>query len=495
MKVVMVMFDSLNRHMLPNYGCEWTKAPNFSRLAKRSTTFDKAYVCSMPCMPARRELHTGRPNFLHRSWGPIEPFDDSMPQMLDKAGVYTHLCSDHYHYWEDGGATYHTRYSSWEFFRGQEGDQCIGHVAEPPVPHNINGKGRRPDWVNRQFQQRDEDLPQTKTFDAGVAFIDRNHAEDRWFLQIECFDPHEPFWSGEKYHGLYPHDYVEATEGVYDWPDYGPVGERTPKQIEHLKLRYAALMSKCDESLGRVLDAFDKHDLWKDTMLVVCTDHGFMLGEHDLLAKNWMGWYEETAHTPFFIWDPRCPQAAGQRRDALVQPMIDLGPTLLDFFGLQATPDMLGGNLKATIESDAKLREGAVFGAARSAVQVTDGRYSYMRWPVRENNGPFCQYTLMPTNMRGFFPPGQIQNATLVEPLSFTKGMPVLRCGRAEASPLKADADKQHRLWDLQSDPHQNNPLQDPALENRMKDLMVKLMKECDAPAEQYLRMGLEDLV
>ena len=126
MKAVMVMFDSLNRHLLPPYGCDWTHAPNFARLAQRAATFDRSYVCSMPCMPARRDFHTSRPHFLHCPWGPLEPFDDSVPQMLSDAGVYTHLASDHYHYWEDGGATYHNRYSSWEFFRGQEGDSWIG---------------------------------------------------------------------------------------------------------------------------------------------------------------------------------------------------------------------------------------------------------------------------------------------------------------------------------------------------------------------------------
>ena len=82
MKAIMVMFDSLNRHMLPPYGCDWVHAPNFTRLAERTVTFENSYIGSMPCIPARREMHTGRYNFLHRSWGPIEPFDDSAPQML-----------------------------------------------------------------------------------------------------------------------------------------------------------------------------------------------------------------------------------------------------------------------------------------------------------------------------------------------------------------------------------------------------------------------------
>ena len=59
MKAIMVMFDSLNRAMLESYGCTGTRTPNFKRLAQRATQFENCYVGSMPCMPARRELHTG----------------------------------------------------------------------------------------------------------------------------------------------------------------------------------------------------------------------------------------------------------------------------------------------------------------------------------------------------------------------------------------------------------------------------------------------------
>ena len=70
-------------------------------------------------MPARRDLLTGRLTFLHRSWGPLEPFDNAFPELLKAKGVHSHLVTDHYHYFEYGGATYHNRYSTFEFFRGQ----------------------------------------------------------------------------------------------------------------------------------------------------------------------------------------------------------------------------------------------------------------------------------------------------------------------------------------------------------------------------------------
>jgi arylsulfatase A-like enzyme len=105
MKTIFVLFDSLVRNALECYGGSDIDTPNFKRFAQRSITFDRHYTGSLPCMPARRDLHTGRLNFLHRSWGPLEPFDRSFSEALQAAGVYTHLVSDHYHYWEDGGAT------------------------------------------------------------------------------------------------------------------------------------------------------------------------------------------------------------------------------------------------------------------------------------------------------------------------------------------------------------------------------------------------------
>jgi len=480
MKAVMVMFDSLNRHMLPPYNPDtWVHAPNFRRLAARTATFDRSYVCSMPCMPARRDMHTGRPNFLHTSWGPLEPFDDSVPAMLSAEGVYTHLDSDHYHYWEDGGSTYHNRYNSWQFFRGQEGDPFIGQIADPEIPENINGKGRRSDWVNRQYLRSDEQMPQSQTFKAGVDFIDRNHDEDRWFLQIECFDPHEPFVSDRRWRERYT--MPSPDDPVFDWPPYGPV-EQTEQQVATAQRNYAALMSRCDASLGDVLDAFDRHNLWDDTMLIVCTDHGYMLGEHQCWAKNWMPLYEEVSHTPFFVWDPRHPKAAGQRREALVQPAIDVGPTLLRFFGLEPTADMLGCDLGPVMADDQAVRDAAIFGYHGNRVNVTDGRYVYMRARLPEK--PSYRYTLMTNPMRGFV---NMKDAELTRPFGFTKEMPLLKvAGGGGSAANDHEGHTGHLLFDLQADPGQKTCLDDREIESRMIDHMTRLMAACEAPSEVY---------
>ncbi|MFK7803777.1 MAG: sulfatase [Anaerolineae bacterium] len=497
MKAIFVMFDTLNRHMLPPYGCEWTHAPNFQRLAKKTVTFDNCYVGSMPCMPARRELHTGRYNFLHRSWSPLEPFDNSMPQMLQENGVYSHLITDHQHYWEDGGATYHNRYSSYEFVRGQEGDLWKGHVDDPfEIPENYRAKTAidkdnashkmwRQDWINRSYMPTPEEHSQVQVFDLGLEFMQNNANADNWFLQIETFDPHEPYFSYEEYKKHYPHEHNGPTR---DWPPYSRVTE-TPEEVEHMRYEYAALLSMCDAQLGRVLDLMDEQNMWEDTLLIVGTDHGFLLGEHDWWAKNIQPWYNIIAHTPLFIWDPRS-KLADERRQSLVQ-MIDFPATLLDYFEVGLPADMQGKPLRQTILNDTPVRDAGLFGVHGGHVNVTDGRHVYMRAPINPDNAPLFEYTLMPTHIRSPFSPDELKDAELAPPFTFTKECPLLKIpARAwtNAHPFGT------LLFDVEADPEQLEPLdhaENADVEADMIAHLTKLMRENDAPAEQYQRLGL----
>jgi arylsulfatase A-like enzyme len=433
-------------------------------------------------------LHTGRYNFLHRSWGPLEPFDDSMPEILREHGVYTHLVTDHQHYWEDGGATYHTRYSSCELVRGQEGDPWKGHIADPETPETLlevppfAARLRRQDWVNRSYMDSEEKQPQYQTFELGMDFIRNNHTEDNWFLQIETFDPHEPFFSQQKYKDLYPHEYDGPH---FDWPPYDRV-RQTPLEVQHMRFEYAALLSMCDAHLGKVLDLMDELDLWDDTLLIVCTDHGFLLGEHDWWAKMVQPFYNEVARPPLFVWDPRS-RKQGERRNQLVQ-MIDYPATLLEFFGVERPADMQGIPLRDVIASNAPTREAVIFGIHGGHVNVTDGRYVYMRAPVQPDNTPLYEYTLMPTHMRARFDVSELQDITLAEPFSFTKGCRTMQiAGRFLLTPFPYS----NLLFDVERDPNQDSPIEDAETERRMIEHLRRLMQEGDTPPEQYVRLGL----
>jgi hypothetical protein len=236
-----------------------------------------------------------------------------------------------------------------------------------------------------------------------------------------------------------------------------------------------------------VLDFMDEHDMWSDTMLLVNTDHGFLLGEHGWWAKSVQPWFNELVHLPMFLWDPR---TAGRdtRRGALAQT-IDIAPTLLRFFGQEPTPDMQGTDLAVVLQDDQEVRAGALFGIHGGHVNVTDGRFVYMRAAADPNNGPLEDYTLMPTHMRSRFTVGELQNWEPAEPFTFTKGLRTMRIDGVSSflNPWQHGS----LLFDLETDPHQERPLVDDDVELRMLRLLAALLRSSDAPATQYHRLGI----
>lgn len=497
MKTVFVLFDSLNRHMLSPYGGKRVPTPNFDRLAARARTYDRHYVGSMPCMPARRDMMSGHLSFLHRSWGPLEPFDNAFPELLKEKGVHSHLVTDHYHYWEDGGATYHNRYSTFEFIRGQESDpwKALVNPSWEQLRQKYSARQlasfdetprRKSHIINREYIREEKDFPSVQCFAAGLEFLEANRDADDWLLQIETFDPHEPFYAPARFKSAFDTGW---NGGIHDWPRYGRVAD-LPTEAEELRSNYYALVALCDELLGRLLDEFDAHDMWKDTALIVTTDHGFLLGEHDFWAKNRMHLYQEIAHIPLFVHDPRNPGSG--RVDRLTQS-IDLAPTFLDLWDIVSAPEMQGRSLLAE-----NGREAVIFGYFGGAVNVTDGRFTYHRFPHDLPSQEIYQYTLMPTHITEPFTSEELETATLVAPFDWTKNAPLLKVPVIHRSPMYngygpgALLENDTRLYDLAEDSSQERPVEDASTEARMMRLMVALMKSNDAPHESYARIGLE---
>ena len=249
--------------------------------------------------------------------------------------------------------------------------------------------------------------------------------------------------------------------------------------------------------MGQLLDYFDAHDLWSDTALIVTTDHGFLLGEHDFWAKNGMNMYEEIVHIPLFAYDPRESRSVEIRRSALTQT-IDLAPTFLDLFGVPTAAEMQGHSLLPLLEADGPQRLGALFGYFGGAINVTDGRYTYHRFPPDPRSQQLYQYTLMPAHIWEPFTPEELAGASLAEPMPFTKGAPVLKIPVIERSPMfdnygpGALLESQTRLYDLAVDPGQNTPISSAEIEHAMILLMRDVMRANDAPPEAYARIEME---
>ena len=486
MRTIMVMFDTLTRKYLPNYGNDWVYAPNFKRLQEHCTQFNSFYSGSLPCMPARRELHTGKYNFLHRGWGPLEPFDRSSFEILSQNDIYTHLITDHSHYWEDGGATYHNRYSSWEGFRGQEGDRWTARDAAVELPehtHPLNKKGISvvQHYRNRTRQQTQEQMSSVRTFDAGIAFLSEHKDLDNWFVQIEAFDPHEPFYVPQKFRKMYG---LPEEETLF-WPRYGGLPEEYKNDMDLCRKEYAALISMCDESLGKVLDFMDENDMWKDTALIVNTDHGFLLGEHEYLGKNFPPCYDELVHLPFFLHIPQL--AEGGECDALCST-VDIAPTLLELYGVDTSllSETDGRSIKAVFEGREPAKEHVLFGMHGSFTCWTDGRCVYMKAGSADHD--LYEYTMMPTNIRGYFSEEQLRNAEIVDPGRFSNHIPVMKMPSKTYSIACQFGDQ---LYDLESDPEQEHNLASETDCSPFNQKLSQALTEAGAPEEEFTRLGI----
>ena len=491
MKTIFIMMDSLNRHYLPCYGGSLLKTPNIDRLAARGIVFDNHYSGSLPCIPARREMMTGRYNFLEAPWGPIEPWDECVPSLLrHDAGTYSHMVTDHYHYFRSGGEGYHTLFDSWELERGQEGDPWRPLVTPPAPPPKARGKGnvRRAYWANRRYldPEDEESYSTPRTFQKAIEFLEANRGADNWHLRVEAFDPHEPFDCPTRYCELYGDDW----EGpFFTWPEYAPLDpdkddERT---VAHIRACYGGTATMADAWLGRLLDKLDDLDLWQDTTVILTTDHGHLLGEHGYWAKNYMMDYQELVHIPLIV----CPAGRDQggRRVSALTGTIDLAPTLLDLHGVLAPEHAHGRSLCRIIDGGGgRHHDALLYGYFGKDINLTDGRYTYCRQPLEGST--VHHHTAMPRGFWDFLGLEELVRAETGQFLKWCHRVPHLRIPKK--SHRHHGATDSNPMYDLENDPGQTRPLRDMALEERLAMQMRELLIEVDAPECQFDRMGFD---
>jgi hypothetical protein len=138
-----------------------------------------------------------------------------------------------------------------------------------------------------------------------------------------------------------------------------------------------------------------------------------------------------------------------------------------------------------------------LFGYFGGAVNVTDGRYTYHRYPADLRSQEIYQYTLMPTHIFEPFSVEELSQASLSEAFGFTRGAKLLKVPVIDRSPMYnvygpgALLEDDTRLYDLDSDPGQERPLADAEAEKRMVRLMTELMRANQAPPEAFTRLDL----
>ncbi|MBT7061430.1 MAG: sulfatase [Lentisphaerae bacterium] len=486
MRTILVLLDSLNRDYLAAYGNDWVKTPNLTRLAARSVVFDRHYTSSMPCMPARRDLMTGRLSFLEAPWGPLEPWDHCAPKLLRKQkNVYSHMITDHYHYFHSGGEVYNTLFDSFEFERGQEGDKWRGVVETTPLEGRGKNVNRQAYLANFEYRdlERDEDYPFTKCISSAAEFLKRNRAADNWHLHLELFDPHEPFESPQRFHDMYDDTWDKY---FFTSPEYGKLDPEfdDAEAVTHIQRSYAANLTMLDQYLGQLFDVMDEYGMWDDTALILSTDHGHNLGERGVFGKSMFFDSEIETHIPLLISAPGCRPG---RRQALTG-LFDLMPTLMELHDAGLPPHVQGRSMCHLLQEDGEHHDALLFGYFGKDVNLADGRHTYCRQP--ERGAPVHHYSLMPRGYGDFVGSGRLKAAEVGCFLKSSDGIPQLRFTHKSRRHL--DAPEGHIIHDVLADPQQQHRLTDPALEERLAAKLTELLQRYDAPPCHLERLGLK---
>ena len=494
--VIVLLLDSLNRHMLGAYGGIEFETPNLDAFARSAVRFDNHHTGSLPCMPARHDILCGALDFLWRPWGSVEIWEDAITYELRKVGVVSQLISDHPHLFETGGENYHGDFTAWAYERGHEGDAWKTRPDPSWAGAPGMGRGHMPYDDSRGWFRGEADFPGPRTMAAAAQWIEDNAGHhERFFLFVDEFDTHEPFDSPEPWASKYDPDW----EGPHlIWPPYmqGAIakGILTERQARQLRASYGGKLSMIDHWLGKVLAAIAAKGLADDTMVMICTDHGHYLGEKDIWGKPGVPIYAPLGHIPLLI---HCPGVAAGSRQALTTS-VDIFATLADVFDVTVRQRTHGKSLLSVLyEQTLEIRDHLLTGVWGREVQLVTPTHKYSRGPAGAN-APLSmisnRWSTMPTHVvdkhvalplpddRAFL--DRMPGSTVpVIHQPYDAGDPIPFWGRTKASG--------NLLFDRINDPTEEHNLAGSDLEGQLAQQLRAALLEIEAPASQFQRLGL----
>lgn len=341
--VVFIAVDDL-RPALRCYGDQTARTPNIDRLARRGTLFNRAYCQQAVCGPSRASLMTGRRPDTIEVWDLATHFRKTTPDVVT---LPQHFKQHGYHS-QCVGKIYH-------------GKKALQDSPSWSAPEKFNVPVKREQYVlqkNRPGEKSGKmaacecaDVPDNaywdgKIADEAVRALEKNR-DKPFFLAVGFMKPHLPFSCPKKYWDLYDrnsiappanpekpagapqialHDSVEL-RGYTDIPNKGPLSS---EKIAELRHGYYACVSYTDAQIGKLLDALDRLDLSRNTVIALWGDHGWHLGEHALWCKTTN--FELDTRVPMIVAAPG-RERAGAKTDALVE-FVDIYPTLVELCGL-----------------------------------------------------------------------------------------------------------------------------------------------------------------
>ena len=384
LNILLITADQWRGDLLGAAGHPFARTPNLDALARAGTRFAQHYCQAYPCGPARASLITGLHAHKHRSIRNGTPLDARHPTLFQearRAGYaprlfgYTDTTLDPrgLHERDPARGNYESAAP------GIDVDTLLDERSTPWLAH-LKRQGYRVDDpdAGREGIFGQAPFPAPAIFgpqDSETAFLTARFLDwlgvagkTPWFAALSYVAPHPPFSAARPYQDLIePADVplpLRGTSPAVESAQHplvrllldethadqfapglsGPVRDLDDDRIRKLKAVYAGQAYEVDQHLGRVFAALKESGAWDRTLIVFTADHAEQLFDHWLAGKT--AFYDQSAHIPLIVRDPREQADAGRGR--VVEAFTgctDILPTILGFAGLEAPRNCDGRDL------------------------------------------------------------------------------------------------------------------------------------------------------
>jgi arylsulfatase A-like enzyme len=375
------------------YGNQFVRTPNIDRIAENGVVFSHFYTQSTICVPSRGSFLTGRyprTTRLRQNGQNIPPEERLVTRLLADAGYICGMVGKlHITAGDaeaglvaesriDDGYVYHHwsafPWGSWRAAYDQAPTNAYAHwLIEKGVPY----PHRTPPFQGSKYVEigiAEEHHQTTWCAEKAITFIEANAASDRpWLISVNPFAPHHPFDPPLSY--LEPYldrldeiplpNYQEGeleNKPVFQQKFHEVGGYNVPGEFrfidmdEHdhrlIRAAYWAMVDLTDAQVGRMMAALERTGQLENTLVILSSDHGEMLGDHGIYLKGPF-FYEPAIRVPFIVSWPG-GISGGRLSEALVEA-VDIAPTLLDVAGLPRPPGMQGRSLWPLLSGEADL--------------------------------------------------------------------------------------------------------------------------------------------
>lgn len=406
--LVLITVDQMRRDCMSAAGHPVVETPNLDAMCRQGVRFTHAYSAVPTCIAARCALLTGLSQRSHGRVGYADgvPWDypHTLPGELTRAGYQTQCVGKMHVYparsccgFENvilhDGYLGHTR--RWEK-PAQEGFEAVDdylHWLRERLPHaDLNDAGLECNsWVARPWPYEERYHPTNWCASQAIDFLRRADPTRPFFLHVSFVRPHSPLDPPRDYLHMYLRKEVPLPP-VGDWADTEDLardglradckwGKIPPDALRRARAAYYGLITHADHQIGRLMQAAAEHGLMQNTVFLFTSDHGDMLGDHNLFRKAFP--YEGSAGIPLVLYDPGdllgLPQ--GSTSDALVE-LRDVMPTLLELAGAEIPKAVEGRSLLPILRGEQGASRAYLHGEhvldERSTQFIVTGRDKYV---------------------------------------------------------------------------------------------------------------------